>query len=68
MVTLAAEGYMTIRESLEKLHSDIKSTSSISFHQSEKSTFTISIEKARQIYGFAPMHVRDTLGRFAIEP
>ena len=68
MVTLAAEGYMTIRESLEKLHCDIKSTSSISFHQSEKSTFTISIEKARQIYGFAPMHVRDTLGRFAIEP
>lgn len=61
VLTLAADGVTTVREAVELVRPGV----TILERSAAKSPFTISIEKAKRVYDFRPMDIRETLTKFA---
>jgi len=67
VVTLGAKGMTSISGAMETLVSSLNSRSEIIEAESEQTTFTISIEKARKHFGYAPMDIEKMLKYYARE-
>jgi UDP-glucose 4-epimerase len=66
-VTLGAAGHMQVKEIVEYLIRETNSTSSIKLTNSKKVSFTISSQRAQEIYGYRPMDMQRMLNRFVTE-
>ena len=65
--TLAADGPMSIGQTLELLKREIGATSEVESVPAPQSSWTISNDKAKRFLGYAPMHIENMLRRFAKE-
>ncbi|MBF0132986.1 MAG: NAD(P)-dependent oxidoreductase [Magnetococcales bacterium] len=66
-VTLASSGEISIRQAVALLKSEIGSYSAIEVVPNRQQSFTVSSERARRIYGYAPHAIETVLHRFAQE-
>jgi nucleoside-diphosphate-sugar epimerase len=67
ILTLGSEGVMSISMATERLLRGLGSGSEIIESESKKPAFSISIEKARKHFGYAPMDTETMLDHYAQE-
>jgi UDP-glucose 4-epimerase len=66
-ITVGAAGMTTVRRAVETVVETLGSGSSIEVKEAPAPGFTISIERARAVYGYAPMNVESMIRQFATE-
>jgi len=66
-VTVGAAGMTTVRRAAETIIQTLGSRSPIEIKEARAPGFTISIERARTIYGYAPMEIESMIRQFARE-
>jgi nucleoside-diphosphate-sugar epimerase len=66
-VTVSAAGMTTVRRAVETIIHTLRSQSPIEIKDAPVPGFTISIERARTLYGYAPMDIESTIRQFARE-
>jgi UDP-glucose 4-epimerase len=66
-VSVGAAGTTTVRRAVETIIQTLGSHSPIEVKEACKPGFTISIERAGTIYGYAPMEIESMIRRFAME-
>lgn len=66
-VTVGAAGMTTVRRAAETIIQTMGSRSPIEIKEARKPGFTISIDRARSVYGYAPMDIDSTIRQFATE-
>ncbi len=67
VITLGSDGIMSISAAMERLLRGLGSRSEIVESENKKPAFSISIEKARKYFSYAPMDTETMLDRYAQE-
>lgn len=67
VVTLGAEGTLSVREAVERLASVTNRDLQLKEGPSERVSFIMSSERAKRLYGYAPMEIGPMIERFARE-
>jgi UDP-glucose 4-epimerase len=66
-ITVGAAGVTTVRRAVEIIVETLGSGSPIEVKEARTPGFTISSERARTIYGYAPMNIETMIRQFAME-
>ena len=67
VLTVGARGMTTVRRVVETIVETLGSHSQIEIKEARTPGFTISIERATAVYGYAPMEIESMIRQFATE-
>jgi|SRR3989339_860670 len=66
-INLACNGSLTVEEVVKEIIRETGSISKVIIKKSDKVSFTISINKAKQVYSYQPESIKNILKKFVIE-